>query len=550
MTIWTNTGRGNIDGDMVTAARSGAAGDNPFAVLVGGWRYEADNLSPDGPSDGLGYRATVTESGTTAYLRGDDPEPTSNRGGARFWLRIPEGAPSTDVEILRILDSAGAAVGSIQCRTTGVVRVTNVFTGVAASQTTTPAPGWYCFELIFDPDNGAIDFRIQDAAGGTVHEWSGTGQTIARIPHTYRPGRQGGNSPGAAWDEIDIGSMLRWGSLSTGWIGPGEPVDPDPVDPPAPTSRVTHWNSAEGRPLDEGPRLGGVDAVDTDGMGVDAIHGSGGQIRAASDIVAHGTRSYRLNAPPNTSAYFEWTTSTREVAARMYLYLPGAPGATQRILDVRAPDGSRPGTIFLSPDGRIGLQGAGGSGELPGVPLLPAWLRLEMTVNLDTGELWGGWAHGDGGLEGQLTYTGGFAADLLSAVHFGKTHGTAWDATGARMDDLALNTVVATPISVYAPTYEIQATAAPALLDLEPGVTFVLVGYGNETWHQVVRPGHPVVPVTQTGSTAAGTTPTTLHGVTLEYDFGGATQSVEVMRATKRIKTAEGWAPVATHRTP
>lgn len=541
--IWTNTGRGNTDGVTVTPVLSGAGDDNPFGVVAGTWRFEADNLSPDGPTGGLGYQATVTESGTTVYLRGDDPTPTGNRGGVRFWYKVPTAAPAADKEIVRIVDSADATVGGIQLRTTGVIRVLNVSSGVAASQTTTPAPGWYCFELIFDADNGTIDFRIQNAAGTTVHSWNGTDQTITRIPARYRVGLQGGSDPGAAWDVLEVGSMVRWGSLASGWIGPGLPVDPDPIDPAPPTGKVTHWNSAEGRTVDTGPRLGGIEDVQSDGMGFDAILGTGGNLRAVSTNVAHGTRGWRINSAADTSAYVQWTVSTRKLAARMYLYLPAAPGATQRIMDFRAAD-LRPGTIYLSPTGRVGLQGLGGSSDIAGVPALPAVLRLEMVEDLDAGTVWGAWAYGDGGYEGELSFTGTSEAETLTAVHFGKTHSTTWDATSAVMDDLAVNAVVAEPISKYAATYEIQATTAADLHSVEPGAPFTLTGFGDETWAQVVKPGHPTVPVTQVGGSATGTAPFTLSGVTLEFDFGGATQKVGVMRATRRIKTGGVMVPV------
>jgi len=546
--IYTNTGRGNTDGQTVTGANSALGGDNALAAVTptgGVWTYTDDNLSPDGPGDGRGYRASLTSGSAATYIRGDDETVDGSRGGARFWLKVPEATPSGDFQVFRAIPpaSVGAgAVASIVARTNRTFRVLlGTATFLAASDSPALAAGWYCFELLADPTGGRVDFVIYNASKSLVHSWVGTGLAVPNVPGRYRFGTQETGQTGG-WATFELGSMVRWGAKASGLIGPGEPAPPVPPPPPTTTSRVSHYNTAEGLTVDVPAPLGGGSVTGTEGMKWDARHGDV-PVTVTGTNPAHGTRAYRLGAASGQAAYTQWSVATRRLAQRMYLRVPAAPGATTQVMNCRSEAG-RVGSVYLTSDGRVGVQDGLSqvARTLSGIPTYPnAVLRLEMITDIDLGTIWAAWATGDGGWSGQaelqLDDLGGLP---LTMAHFGKCHGTSWNATDAVMDDIAINVAPTTPIGPYAAVYTLQPTVGADLDRVEPGTWFELTGRGAETWEQIPATGHPTVPIAQDGSNAGGITPYTVDGALLEFDFGGAVQRVDALPATARMVTASG----------
>src|SRR5690606_24739329 len=151
--------------------------DNP--LLIGGatgWTFEADDRSPDGPPDGLGFRRTTT--GASSYLR-NEYTPTGNRNGGAFWHYIP-GSPAADRNFMRAVNASEQAVVQLTHRTTGSVWLSLIAVLVSASQSPVLAPGWYRFELIHDHVAKQTWYRIMDISGAIVHSWdSGAGESDA-----------------------------------------------------------------------------------------------------------------------------------------------------------------------------------------------------------------------------------------------------------------------------------------------------------------------------------------------------------------------------------
>lgn len=546
MPIFTNVGWGNSDGGTVNAANSALGGNNGFAAVTPGgvWTYRDENLSPDGPVDGRGYRASLPGGAAATYLRGDDDVVESPRGGARFWLNIPATDPTADFEIFRAIPPASIGSGAVMAIVARTDRKFQVLVGtsnhIAASRSDALAAGWYCFEIIGDPDAERVDFTIKNAAGATVHTWTGTGVTLPNPPGRYRFGTQTTGGTGG-WATFELGSMIRWGSKASGPIGPGEPLPPEPPPPPTTTTRVSAYNTAEGL-TDGTPAPLGGGTTGTEGMKFDARHGTVNVTVTDTDPI-HGDRAYVLGAGSGDSAYVQWSVATRRLSQRMYVRLPAAPGATTQIMNCRS-DAGRVATVYLTGDGRIGMQNGltEVSRTLPGVPTYPnAVIRVEMLTDIDLGTIWAGWAVGDDGWTGQAQMEFDDLGDMpLTMAHFGKCHGTSWDAASVVIDDLAINVVPPGPIGPYAAVYTIQPSVGDDLTRQEPGTWFTLTGRGDEEWEQIVGAGHPVVDLAQTGSNATGQVPYTVDGPTLEFDFGGAVQRVEALASTARIVTAGG----------
>lgn len=555
MAIYTNWATENVnelDG-VVTPLNSEYDGSNPVELVVGDWRY-SDDIQPERETGvntaPLGYYVTgLNGSSPATYIRCVDPEPSGDRGGMRFWFFIPS-IPAASTQIARVLPDGAGTVGALEVEGVGTnggkLRVVVGATGQSASRSPVLSINtWYCAELIFDYDGNTAKLHVLDDAGDVFHTWEGTPTAaVPYAPTRYRFGLQSTNASG--WTYFKFGDRISWGSTEDTYIGPRTPLAPPGPDPAPATGPVTHYNTAEGVTLYTPAPIGGVDAFEpTLGHPFDNRYGS--KTATAIDTNApHGTRGYRLNAGASESSYLNWSVSTKKLAARFYLYIPAAPSVTTRILDFRD-DAGQAASVYLNGLNQIGIQAVGGSSQsLPGIPAFPATIRVELVADKDAGTLWGAWAYGDGGDEGEVLMSATAIGnnDNFTAVNFGKVHSTTWDASNVVLDDFALNTVAASRISAYAASYTIQPTVGGDIMGIEPGTTVQLIGYGTGTWEQVWLSAPPdsqppptseelylLVDVNPDGTFIAP--PTVRDGLILGFDYGGAVQRVGVLRSTE-----------------
>ena len=291
--LYANHGKGAANGTTATNTLLSDGGDN--ALFIGGttgWTFAAADRSPDGPADGHGFRRTPNN--TTSYLRAAWTA-TGSRNGARFWLYL-NGAPAAAWNCARMVSAAETAVINVFQLTTGAIRLTlGTSTAIAASASgAITTPGWYCFTVIGDDEAGRIQYRVQNSVGTVVHSWdSGAGAyTLPNRIQGFRMGEPSASLHGI--NPIRLGSNLRWGTIDSGWIDVGDPYHP-PADPPPPTSRVSHYNTAEG--LDYGSVVSsGV------GVGVDGVKFSTDSARPErpSRSLRAGRRRSRATAPTSS----------------------------------------------------------------------------------------------------------------------------------------------------------------------------------------------------------------------------------------------------------
>lgn len=523
--LYANLGRAGSDATPVTNTLLQSADDNALVVVGAGWAYALADRSPDGPADGFGYRRTPT--GGAAYLRAEWVA-ASTRGGARMWVYVP-GAPSAHVNVLRVVGPAEQNLANVFLRSNACFRAAHGSSTQAASDSPVLAAGWYAVELIIDSEETTIELRVQNAAGVTVHTWSGTGFTFAANPSGARFGEPQAGSHNVS--PVRIGSRLVWGSIDTGWIGPRDPYEA-PAEPPPATTPVSHYNTAETLTVDAVIPIGG--GLHGEGVRMDGRFGSG-TMRVTDTDPIFGTRSYRVQAGPDQSAHATWSISSSRCAVRAYLRLGAAPTVSTQVILLRNAIEEPVGRIFLSNAGTVGLQvereGIVTTVQLSGGAVsYPDPIRLELRVDVTANLVEAAWGYRGGPRQGTAEITtrdlGGH--DIMLA-QFGKTHGNSWDADFL-LDELAANARATAHIGAYAPTYDLLPTVGPDLTGIEPGSTFTLTAQGQGTWVQTTGPD---AGLTGDGPTVTGTAPYTVDGAVLGFAYGPTPLNVSVLRATE-----------------
>lgn len=540
--LYANLGKGGSDGQTATNPLLAGGGDNPLIIGgASGWVFSAADRSPDGPSDGHGYRRTPT--GAAAYLRSAF-EPTGSRSGAAAWFYIPQN-PSADTALLRLVNAAEGNVANVYIRTNGTFRPAQGSTQITGSHSPAITPGWWRIELIADHSAQRMWFRVLDADGDEFHTWDSgaSGVSLGSVVAGARFGEPEARTHGMT--PIRLGSRVVWGSVDSGWIP--RDVDPhsDEPDPPPDTTAVSHYNTAEGLTVNDLAPIG--DGIGTEGHRLSARHGEGGSVRVTSDAI-HGTRAYRVQAGSGQSGYVQWGFTARQVAFRAYLDVPAAPPASTQIMILRNEPEEPIARLVLANTSQVLLQcvrGAQTSTQtLPGVIVYPAQIRLELFVDVESDVIKAAWGYEGGPREGTAQITDRDLESVpVTLAQVGKMHNTAWAADFV-LDDLALNIRAEDHIGAYAPSYDLVSTVAADLPADEPGTTFELEGFGTGTWTQVPTPGMPTVPITQAGTKATGRRPYTVDGGTLEFSYGGATQRVGVLYATETLITDDGEVPL------
>lgn len=538
--LYASLGKGGTDGETATNVNLAGGGDNPL-ILGGttGWVFEEDNVSPDGPVDGLGFTRPATEG--TSYLRAEW-EASGTWEGIRVWVYIP-GAPGAHWNFIRLTGPADTpSLINLFLRTTGRVRLYEGASSISASESGVLVPGWYCFVVQANHGTQQARYRILDTDLEVVHEWTGA-VAHSQVVQGARVGEV--TTAAHGFSTIDIGSRVAWGSTDTAWI-PGD-VDPytEAPDPPPATSAVSHYNTAEGLTINDLAPVG--DGIHSEGHRLSARLGTGGSVRVTSSAI-HGSRAYRVLAGAGSSAYVQWGLSSRAAAFRVYLDVPATPSHTTQVMILRNSMEEPVGLLALENTSRVLLQcarsGVATSAALGGTITFPAKIRLELFVDTDNDVVKAAWGYEGEGRSGTAEIT---TRDLESVpvvlAQVGKMHGTQWNADFV-LDDLAANVRATDHIGGYAESYTIVTTVAADLPADEPGTPFELEGFGTATWTQVPVPGMPTVPITQDGTKATGVRPYTVDGGELQFDYGGAVQRVGVLYATETLITADGEVPI------
>ena len=538
--LYANHGKGAADGTTATNVLLAGGGDN--ALIIGGasgWVFEADDQSPDGPVDGQGFRRTPNN--TASYLRAAWTA-TGSRNGARFWLYL-NGAPAANWNCARLVSAAETAVINVFQLTSGAIRLTlgtsTAITASASGAITTP--GWYCFTVIGDDAAGRIEYRVQNSVGTVVHSWdSGAGAyTLPNRIEGFRMGEPSASLHGIS--PIRLGSNSRWGTIDSGWILAGDPYFP-PADPPPATSRVSHYNTAEG--LDYGSAVASGVGVGVDGVKFSNRLGTTGatiEVAPSGTTPIKGDRSYVVKAGDG-QAYVQWGVSSRSLAARAHFRLTSLPSATTRVMVLRNESDEPVANLYLAANGTVLLQ-AGRLDPIQSQTLAGVVdyghgpVRLELWANIDTNTVSARWGYADSGVEGEATLSTPLGGLPLTLAQFGKLLSSSWTDEFI-MDDLAANYAAESHIGGYARDYLLLPTLGPNISNQEPGTTFslsVLSGYDpGSTWDQEsgVTTALTVDPGTHS---ATGLAPYTLAGDQLVYDYDSAEQSVHVLRATERL---------------
>ena len=538
--LYANHGKGAADGTAATNTLLSGGGDN--ALLIGGstgWTFAAADRSPDGPADGHGFRRTPNN--TTSYLRAAWTA-TGSRNGARFWLYL-NGAPAANWNCARMVSAAETAVVNVFQLTTGAIRLTlGTSTVIAASASgAITTPGWYCFTVIGDDEAGRIQYRVQNSVGTVVHSWdSGAGAyTLPNRIQGFRMGEPSASLHGI--NPIRLGSNSRWGTIDSGWILAGDPYFP-PADPPPATSRVSHYNTAEG--LDYGSTVSSGVGVGVDGVKFSNRLGTTGatiEVAPSGTTPIKGNRSYVVKAGDG-QAYVQWGMLSLSLAARAHFRLTSVPSATTRVMVLRNESDEPVANLYLAANGTVLLQ-AGRldpiqSQTLAGVvDYSHGPVRLELWANIDTDTVRARWGYADSGVEGAATLNVPLGDIPLTLAQYGKLLSSSWTDEFV-MDDLAANYAASSHIGGYALEYLLLPSLGPNISNQEPGTPFtlsVLSGYGpSTTWVQV--DGVPVALTVDPGThSATGLAPYALADDQLLYDYDDAKQSVHVLRSTERI---------------
>lgn len=524
--LYANLGKGGADGTTATNLLLSAGGDNPL-ILGGatGWAFEADDISPDGPPDGHGFRRATT--GVASYLRSEFA-PTGDRSGGAAWFYVPA-TQTAEWHFMRLVNATEQAVVQLSRRTTGSVWLSIISTVDVNSQSSPLAAGWYRFEILYNHVAQTAEYRIINSSGTQVFTWSGAAAT-GRGPVTgVRYGEPSSAAHGV--NPVRIGSRVVWGSLDSGWFPRNVAPFSDAPEPPPPTSAVSHYNTAEG--LTVGAALTAGVGSGSDGIKMSARAGEVGTTIEVTAAAINGTRAYVVKGGTD-QAYTQWGLNSRSLASRMHLKAAATPSATTRVMVHRNAHEEPVANLLLTSGSQVLLQAGRGtivSQTLPGVVDYSRAIRLELWTDVDNDEVHAAWGYEDSGNEGEVTVSAALGDVQLGLVQYGKLLSTLWSADFV-IDDLAANIRAAGFIGGYAETYTMIATVAADIVNLEPGETFELEAItGTGTWAQASGADANLI---DAGTAAWGTAPYTLAGETLVFTYGDAEQKVTVLRATER----------------
>lgn len=313
---------------------------------------------------------------------------------------------------------------------------------------------------------------------------------------------------------------------------------------------VTHWNTGEG--LTVGQEVLASHTGGDSGMVFQFLDKAGGGSVSAVSPGAHGNCQYRMLAPAGAVATLVWSGfATRNIAQRMYIYLAAPPTVAQQIMLNRAD--TAVGRLFVNTDGKIGLQNARGTGTtnmMSGTPVYPLVLRLETLTKVDDRYLWGGWATGDGPIEGfaEMIDTDLGTLDITTA-QYGKLSGTSWDAD-FRIDDVAANIQATAAIGPWAAEYTQPAGLVASQTDnVDPGKHIILTPTGGDASGVEQIGGVRVALIPTDEGWLTFEAPWTLDGTMLAFqhtvsaDDSPATVMVDVLPSVAVIQSQYGLVP-------
>lgn len=224
---WTasqrNTFEGGTNTGNITVANSNAASGPAISAssVTNGWQY-ATSAAKVGS---LGARRTLDTTG--AYLEWAEPSPDGRGGGGR-WFYMAGNVTAYPV-LMQLRGLSDELCASLLVTTLRKFRLAQ---GDSAHLTASDSPvatvgNWYWVELYTTPGTGTTDGRIEmrilEADGVTVFHTYDTGFAVnAKTvpPANFRMGGMTTTAAGAAWT-YDLMDGIAYGSLSSGWIGPG-----------------------------------------------------------------------------------------------------------------------------------------------------------------------------------------------------------------------------------------------------------------------------------------------------------------------------------------
>ena len=233
MGYFKNTFEGGTNGANLTVAGSGGASGDAFDTIVvnnaakNGGGPAVQYLTAAAIQGALGLR--ITTQAATSYVRWSDPTP-----GARGVARLPfyfNGNPSAQLDLATIRsegggplgDSAGAAMISLVCASTGRIAIAPAGSTDAASQFLLPSVGLYWIEFAgtkgTTTTDGKGELRVYAADGTTLlHNYTNSACNC-RSSNAWQY-RWGGVTTATGYTYVDLDSIQAGALTGTSFHGP------------------------------------------------------------------------------------------------------------------------------------------------------------------------------------------------------------------------------------------------------------------------------------------------------------------------------------------
>ena len=305
----------------------------------------------------------------------------------------------------------------------------------------------------------------------------------------------------------------------------------------APTSGVTHWNSAEGGTEGVVATAGTSGGASGSALSGITYTASTASVEFDSARAAHGTKSYRMIAAAGSYASLVWNLATSRAALRAYIYLTAAPEADSQLMVLRSTGPALRLDISTARILRVNTLN-GGVVHTFATPIpLDTWVRIEIfgvvgTAGAPNGQISAAWSVGDGYPTEELGLTtADIGIDAFTSAQVGKLSSTAWVAD-FNIDELAANTSATGLIGPWLASYNEPADAGEDQLNLEPYDTVTLIGTGVGSWSQV---SGPAVVLGGAGATRTFDVPATTLGFTAVFAYGGSPVTVTGLPCTDYI---------------
>ena len=341
---------------------------NSTTNLVETQTFDAASMSHvTGRTGGLALRCAAvanTPIATVQPISGDQ----TTIGYQRCYIRVPTGGlTNTATPILLFNNAAGTAVGYVQWRTNGALRVINQGAGQVGSDSAVLAlDTWYRLELKCDATTnpGALEARLLECPGGV--DPGGPGTTFASGANSAQGSWQrvragiGGTATGTI-DVDDWGVNDSSGSVQNSWLGRGNVIYLRPNAAGDNNGLLKNGGGAGDTNnytlVDEAPPNDATDYVQGQTSGMTDMYNMGASGLASTDTVqvvhVEGRTANITGAATDTAAKYQIEKDTGGTKTQSAAFSPNSTSwRTNNSASVIAP----PITTYLDPDGAAWTQ--------------------------------------------------------------------------------------------------------------------------------------------------------------------------------------------------